>query len=216
MFKVFYICSFVYLAFTLISINSQGLRGVNRRQNVFNLIKKQKYDITFLQETHWTDEIQTDILREWKGQILFNNFNATARRTAILFHPNFSFQSHHDSCDSQGRSQQILIECGDRKFNLVNIYAPGTDTERRNYFVTLSAYLSATEGNILGGDFNCISDNRLDKQGGNPLARQTAATILHTITSQNNLVDMWRDQHGDVRKFTWTGRHPLDNGCYEN
>ena len=98
----------------------------------------------------------------------------------------------------------------------MNIYAPCTDTERRNYFVTLSAYLSATEGNILGGNFNYISDNRLDKQGGNPLARQTAATILHTITSQNNLVDMWRDQHGDVRKFTWTGRHPLDNGCYEN
>ena len=211
MFKVFYICSFVYLAFTLISINSQGLRGVNRRQSVFHLIKKQKYDITFLQETHWTDELQTDILREWKGQILFNNFNATARGTAILFHPNFSFQSHHDSCDSQGRSQQILIECGDRKFNLVNIYAPGTDTERRNYFVTLSAYLSATEGNILGGDFNCISDIILDKQGGNPLARQSAATILHTITSHNNLVDIWREQHRDVRKYTWTGRHPHDN-----
>ena len=83
--------------------------------------------------------------------------------------------------------------------------------ERRNYFVTLSAYLSATEGNILGGDFNCISDNILDKQGGNPLARKTAATILHTITSQNNLVDIWCDQHRDVRKYTWTGRHAHDN-----
>lgn len=141
MYKLLYFSSLFYLAFHLISINSPGLRNVNRRQNVFNLIKKHKYDITFLQETHWTDELQPGILRDWKGQILFNNFTSTARGTAILFHPNFSFQRHHDSCDSQRRSQQLLIECIDRKFNLVNIYAPRTDTERRNYFVTLSAYI---------------------------------------------------------------------------
>ena len=55
MFNLLCFCSFVYLAFNLVSINSQGLQNVNRRQNIFNLIKKQKYDITFLQETHWTD-----------------------------------------------------------------------------------------------------------------------------------------------------------------
>ena len=107
MFKLLYFCYFVYLAFKLISINSQGLWKVNRRQNVFNLIKKHKYDITFLQETHWTDELQSDIFREWKGQILFNNFNTIARCTAILIHLNFSFQSHHDSCDSHGEANKF-------------------------------------------------------------------------------------------------------------
>ena len=206
-----YLCSFVYLAFNLISINSQGLRSFNRRQNVFNLIKKHKYDVIFLQETHWTAELQTDILREWEGKILFNNFDSTARGTAILFHPNFIFKHHNNSCDSQGRTQQSLIEHADRKFNLVNIYAPRTDTDRKNYFITIPAYISSTEENILGGDFNCISDKKLDKLGGNPLARQTAMTILNTITLQNNLVDIWRDQHRDVRKFTWTGKNPHDN-----
>jgi len=57
MFNLPYFCSFVYLAFNLISINSQGLGNLNCRQNVFNFIKKQKYDITFLQETHWTGEL---------------------------------------------------------------------------------------------------------------------------------------------------------------
>ena len=206
-----YLCSFVYLAFNLISINSQGLRSFNRRQNVFNLIKKHKYDVIFLQETHWTAELQTDILREWEGKILFNNFDSTPRSTAILFHPNFIFKHHNNSCDSQGRTQQSLIEHADRKFNLVNIYAPRTDTDRKNYFITIPAYISSTEENILGGDFNCISDKKLDKLGGNPLARQTAMTILNTITLQNNLVDIWRDQHRDVRKFTWTGKNPHDN-----
>ena len=121
----------------LISINSQGLRSVNRRQNVFNLIKKHKYDIIFLQETHWTAELQTDILREWEGTILFNNFDSTARGTARLFHPNFIFKHHSNSCDSQGRTQQSLIEHANR--NLVNIYAPRTNTDRKNYFITIPA-----------------------------------------------------------------------------
>ena len=55
--------------------------------------KKHKYDIIFLQETHWTDELQTDILREWEGKILFNNFDSTACGTAILFHPNLIFKT---------------------------------------------------------------------------------------------------------------------------
>ena len=206
-----YFCSFVYFAFNLISINSQGLRNVNHRQNVFTLIKKHKYHIFFLQETHWTDELQTDILREWEGKILFNNFDSTVRGTVILFHPNFIFKNHNYSCDSQGRIQQSLIKYANRKFNLVNIYAPREDTERKNYFITIPAYISSTEENILGGDFNCTSDKKLDKLGGNPLAQQTAMTILNTITLQNNLVDNWRDQHCDARKFTWIGINPHDN-----
>lgn len=160
---------FVYITFNLISINSQGLQNLNRRQTVFTLLKKQKYDITFLQETHWTDELQSDILREWGGTILFHNFDSTAQGTAVLFHPNFIFQSHQNCNNSQGRTQQIVIEHSDHKFNLVNVYAPRTDKEEQHYFITIPSYLSSTEENILGGDFNCISDQKLDKLGRNPL-----------------------------------------------
>ena len=72
-------------------------------------------------------------------------------------------------------------------------------------------FISATDTNLLGGDFNCITDNRLDKLGGNPNPRQIAATFLHTITQQNNLTDIWRDRNRDIRKFTWTGKHPHNN-----
>ena len=52
----------------------------------------------------------------------------------------------------------------------------------------------------------CITDNKLDKLGGNPSARQTATTILNTITHQNILTDVWRDRNRDTKKFTWTGK----------
>ena len=166
---ILYFLSFVDI-FTLIGINAQGLRTPNRRQAVFNSIKKNKYDVIFLQETQWTDDLKNDILREWGGTILFNNFEYNARGTVILFHPTFDFQIHDNTCDHTGRTIQTLIEHTDHKFNLINIYAPRTNTERRIYFHSISNFLSPAEANILGGDFNCISDDKLDKLGGNPLA----------------------------------------------
>ena len=95
------LCVFV---FNLVSINTQGLRNVSRRQTVFNLIKKQKYDVIFLQETHWTDDLKDTILREWGGTILFNNFEHNARGTAILFSMTFNFRICDHTSNSHERS----------------------------------------------------------------------------------------------------------------
>ena len=102
-----------------------------------------------------------EILREWGGNLIFNNFEHNARGTATLFHPNFDYQNHNTTCDSKWRTIQVVIEHADHKFNLINTYAPRTNIERKYYFATISNFLSATEENILGGDLNCISDNKL-------------------------------------------------------
>ena len=62
------------------------------------------------------------------GNIIFNNFEANARGTATLFNPNFDYQNHN-TCDSQGRTVQAIIEHADRKLNLINTYAPRTNAE---------------------------------------------------------------------------------------
>ena len=98
----FALCLFT---FNVVSINTHGLWNVNRRQTVFNLIKKHKYDITFLQETHWTDDLKDIILKEWRGEILFNNFEANARGTAVLFHPNFDFRVCQNTRHPHGRTR---------------------------------------------------------------------------------------------------------------
>lgn len=84
-------------------------------------------------------------------------------------------------------------------------------TSNVDIFASISNFLSATDDNILGGDFNCISYNKIDKFGGNPYARQTATTILQTITQQYNMTDIWRDRNRNTRKFTWTGKNHHDN-----
>ena len=154
---------------------------VNSRRTVFNLIKQQKY-ISFLQETHWTDDLKPDIFMEWDGYIIFNNFEPNARGTAILFHLLLDYRNHHNVCDSQKRTINAVIEYGDHKLNLINMYAAMTDVERRHYFAMISNFLSATDDNISVGEFNCISDSKIDKFVGNPYVRQTPTKIIHTIT----------------------------------
>ena len=99
---------------------------------------------------------------------MFNNFEYNARGTAILFSPTFDYRMYNNTSDPHGRTVQTLIEHADRKFNLINIYASNTNAERRIYFHSISTFISSTEDNILGGDFNCIADHKLDKLGGNP------------------------------------------------
>lgn len=58
--------------------------------------------------------------------------------------------------------------------------------------------------NVIGGDFNSIVNPMLDKQGGNLTSRQYALRPLHTLTSQFDLVDIWRQRNPKKRGFTLT------------
>ena len=60
----------------------------------------------------------------------------------------------------------MLLEVDDRTLNLINVYGPSKDFQRRDFFLDLSRFLSDSNDNIMGGDFNCIFNSRLDKLGG--------------------------------------------------
>ena len=68
------------------------------------------------------------------------------------------------SSDCAGRLISINFDLEEHNILLTNIYTPQTDTERRTFFASLPEFL--TDHNIIAGDFNCITDPRLDKLGG--------------------------------------------------
>ena len=197
----------------LISVNSQGIRSPDRREIAFSYFLRHRMDIILLQETHWTRDLETQIQREWNGGVFFNHGTNTARGVAILIHPRLEYAVGHTRSDNEGRILNIVLTLDDHTLNIINIYAPQTDTDRRAFFSSLDGFLSTDFDNIIGGDFNCISNARLDKLGGNLNARHFAATTLLGICAQHNISDIWRDRHKDKRGFTWTGRHPT-NGTF--
>ena len=68
----------------LASVNGQGLRSADRRNAAFSFFNRSRFDIILLQETHWTVEMETQIKREWQGDVFFTHGTNSARGVAVL------------------------------------------------------------------------------------------------------------------------------------
>ena len=55
------------------------------------------------------------------------------------------------------------IKLNSRIFNLINIYVPNTPEEQIKFIEELTPILSKKKNVILGGDFNFVEDNSLDR-----------------------------------------------------
>ena len=198
---------------SLVSLNTQGLRSPDRRKSAFHFFRIHKYDISFVQETHWTTDLQDAIKRDWTGDIYFSNGTDNSCGVAILFNPRFNYTHVNTSQDSSGRVLAITIKIDDHYLHLVNLYAPNSDTDCQQFFSSLEPFFSSRY-HITGGDFNSIVNPTLDKHGGNVTSRQYALRVLHTLTSRFDLVDIWRQRNPNKRGFTRTGRNPRQNNSF--
>lgn len=52
--------------------------------------------------------------------------------------------------------------------NIVNVYAPTTGQDRKEFFDNLWNYKTGDNNLIIAGDFNCVEEIDKDKLGGNP------------------------------------------------
>ena len=197
---------------SLVSLNTQSLRSPDCRKSTFNFLRIHKY-IIFLQETHWTTDLQDAIQHEWTGDIYFNNGTANSCGVAILFNARFNYTHTNTSQDSSGRVLAITIKIDDHYLQLVNLYAPNSDTERLKFCSSLEPFFLSRYHNVIGGDFNSIVNPTLDKRG-NLTSRQYALRPLHTLTSQFDLVDIWRQHNPNKRGFTLTRRDPRQNNSF--
>ena len=206
--------SLILLMTILASINCNGLRCPDKRKMAFSFFKRNRFDIIFLQETHWTVDLDMQIKREWEGDAFFAHGTNSSRGVAILIASRLDYNEKQIRRDNEGRVLNMLLEIDDRTLNLINVYSPSKDSQRRAFFSDLNRFLSDSNDNILGGDFNCIFNSRLDKLGGVPNARQSASVLLNALNTRFSLVDVWRERHKNERNFTWTGRDPRDPSLF--
>ena len=80
----------------------------------------------------------------------------------------------------------------------MNIYAPNSPRGRKNFFDKLWQYKPGDDNLIVGGDFNCIEEPDLDKQGGNPVSGTSGVEELKQFVQTNDLFDTWRENHPTV------------------
>ena len=72
----------------------------------FSFFKRNKFDIIFLQETHWSVYMG----REWEGDAFFTHGTNSSRGVAILITSCLGYNKKQIRCDNEGRVLNMLLE----------------------------------------------------------------------------------------------------------
>ena len=121
-----------------------------------------------LQETHSKSEDETIWTKEWGGEIVFSHGSSSSRGACIMFAPNMEYNINDKYLDPQGRFVILNVTINDVKLTLANIYGPNNDDDKFFLDIFENIELMGNDNRIIGGDFNCVLDNNLDKRGGKP------------------------------------------------
>ena len=68
--------------------------------------------------------------------------------------------------------------------------------------------LDCEENIIIGGDFNCPLDPKLDKKGGVMVPRKMVIDNIECLQNELDLVDVWRIKNPQSRSYTWSQKSP--------
>ena len=179
------------------SVNVRGLKNNLKRQTIFHKLKSTRFDVIFLQETHTTLQEESLYTSEWSGLSFWNSYSSNESGTAVLFGETFKPQVNSVHKGAQGQSVIIEIEGEENlHFTLANIYAPSAGTrqkELKTFFANLETTLGDLncENIILGGDFNCVLNNNLDRSH-EVTYRDQSRSSLKQLIARLSLEDLWR------------------------
>ena len=188
----------------LCSLNVNGIGSRGKRNRVIEWIKAQKSQITFLQETHFDENIEREIKNKTEYETFCSNGTTASRGVAILIKKSLSFEFINKFSDSEGRFILINVQLNNTIFTFSSIYAPNCKTSRNSFFKKVSDNLKeySLGIHILGGDFNDALK---------PIDRKSLCTGkfiqpvngLKQLIKTNKLTDVWRNLNTNKQQFTW-------------
>ena len=194
--------------FTISSLNARGLSNKSKRREVFGWLREKNFSVFFLQEAHCTKETENMWRSEWGYQAIFSSYSSESAGVCILFNNNFSFEIVKQFSDPEGRFIFCDIKIDSKIVTLLNIYAPNNDDP--TFFENIYEHLNSFECEeiVYGGNFNLVLDLDMDKEGGNKTTHKNALKVLNTIQENLDLIDIWRAQHPQLKRFTWRRKKP--------
>ena len=179
-------------AVNFLSWNVKGLNSPVKRNKVFSHIHQLKADIMFLQETHLKATDHQRLHRNWIGQQFHSKFHSKARGVAILIRNTVQFSPSSILEDPYGRYVIVSGLLYSTKVTLANIYAPNWDDHNFvSKIISLLPDLNTYEL-ILGGDFNCVLDTKLDRSSPKPAHTSLTAKTIQAFLEDFAISDAWR------------------------
>ena len=191
---------------SILTINVNGLRKRRMRWIIFNELKKMKIDICFLQETHILDSDIHEWNKEWDGEIIYQPGTSHSRGEIILLSSKFDYENLTTFCRDD-RMIGISFKHLNTKVHCINIYAPNKSYDKTTFYTQLKSVITNHDINpddylIIGGDFNCVIDNKIDIISGETHANRDVMNF-NTLVEDCSLTDSWRQFHNIEKHFTF-------------
>ena len=189
------------------SLNVRGLGERLKRRETYNWLRKKKFSIDLLQETHCSENTTATWSSEWGYKTLFSCCTSASGGVAILFNNNVAFQLERSYSDPKSRFNICDIKTNGRLFTLATIYAPNDDNPAffESFFSRLRDF--HCDDIVLGGDFNLVLNLEKDKKGG-LTKTYTIVTVINDHATKFDLVDAWRVSNPDTLRYKWRRRKP--------
>lgn len=171
---------------------SPGIQnGDVKRDRVLAHLKKLKANLIFFQETHLRNKDNGYLHRGWVGQVYHSSFQAGSRGAAMLISKAISFICSKSFSDRQGRYIVVEEKFYNVPLTLVCVYALNYDDDQ--FFSSLWYLIPNlnSQGLIIGEDFNCVLDPKLDRssQTSQPLSR--SARNIEWFLKDYGTVNPW-------------------------
>ncbi len=188
--KFLFLC--VMLRITTLNVN--GLRKNEKREILFNHLKREKHDIICLQETHSIQGDENFWRQQWGGDIFFSHGESSSRGVAILASNKSGIKLNNMDKDKEGRIVKADFMWEGINIGVVSVYAPNLMYDRKQFFRDLDTFLYEGHNWIVNGDFNCQLDiDHSDK----------SISELNNLLLEKDMYDIWRTCYPDEPGYTF-------------
>lgn len=125
------------------------------------------------------------------------NRTQSSRGVLIMYNRNVSFSTAKRLQDDQGRLLAVDLDIAGTIYSIISIYAPTQDKphEQMDTLEKLEQPIEELNSTniIIGGDFNCIMNNALDKNTSNPChpASHAIRSKIKILQDERALADVW-------------------------
>ena len=180
-----------------------------KRLDLWCKFKEMKADLVFLQETHLVEDDIEKLKREWNISIYLSGTTTNSKGVAILINNTFEYRVLNISRDLDGRYLQITLDVANLyAITFVNVYGPNRDSPL--WYKTLFSNTSEAEADytVYVGDSNvCLED--IDFYNYITLRNPKSNSVIKENIEKLGLVDIWRLQHSETKKYTWGTKNPF-------
>ncbi len=197
------------MSLSLFSLNARGLKNNVKRKALFLFSKRHKVDFCFFQESHSTSGDARFWRSQWGNEVWLSHGSEYSAGVGIMKH-NFGGSILETSVDTSGHFLLMVVVVNQFIVIIVNIYGYNSVAENCTFLNMLDQKLSSalrkypTAFLILGGDFNIVMSNMLDRHP--PRKAASPNSNLIAFMDQFYLVDIWRERFPDVIQYTWCNK----------